>query len=394
MKKIIGWILLIIVATGAFLIVKEKNKIYDMESLNSEIEIKIKYKGLKDAIDFTMNENNIFVAFSNKVLCIPNDEEPYTLIEDESLNISEIEINGDKLFLVNENKIISVDITNGELEECLVNLPNIGDYKNVILKSYKDYLFLSLGAATNSGIVGSDNKWTAENQIGHDISPYDIKLNKSENGAFLPLGTSSEDNEVIKGEKLGTSSIVIYNTKSKNFETYAFGIRNVAGMDIAEDGRIFATVGGYENRGLRPVENDRDYIYEIKKGYWYGFPDYSGGDPLNSPRFQGDSAILNTPLIKNYPMTPPAPLYQHNKVSSLKWIVVDNKGEVNNSNNMCLYFYDSKNNSILYSTVKGVPKELVNLKDRCFVSSMKILNDKFYILDSKSGVLFTIASKK
>ncbi len=180
-------------------------------------------------------------------------------------------------------------------------------------------------------------------------------LNKNEKGAFVPQGASNEDNEVIKGESIGNSSLLIYNSNTKAIETYAWGIRNIEGLDITLDGRIFATIGGYENRGLRPVENDSDYIYELKKGYWYGFPDFSGGDPLDSPRFQGESNIKNSPLLKKHPMSPPAPTYQHNDLNSLKWIAIDDTGKINGQNTLQLYFYDSNKNNIMCSTVNGVP---------------------------------------
>lgn len=394
MKKIIGWVLLIIVAIISLLIVKDKNEIYDIGVKDSEIDMKIKYKGLKNAIDFATNDKGLYVAFQSKIIAIPSTGEPYTLIEDKNFNITSLESSGDKLYFVTDNGIMSVDINNGKLEECLTNIPNIGDYNKVLIRGYKEYLFISIGAATNSGVVGNDNKWIGKKPTGYDISPYDIVLNKNENGGFVPNGASNEDNEVIKGESVGNSSVIIYNTNTKAIETYAWGIRNIEGIDITHDGRIFATVGGYENRGLRPVENDSDYIYEIKKGYWYGFPDFSGGDPLDSPRFQGESNMKNTPILKKYPMSPPAPAYQHNDLDSLKWIAIDDNGKINGQNTLQLYFYDSNKNNIMCSAVNGVPKKLLNLNDNCTISNMKIFNNELYILDGNHGFLFTISIKK
>ena len=393
MKKIVGWILLIIVAISSLLIVKDKSEIYDLGVEDSEIEVKIRYKGLKDAIDFTNNEKGLYIAFKNKILTIPSVGEPYVLIEDKNFNITNLECNGDKLYFINADTLMSIDINNQKLEECITNIPSNGDYKQVLVKGFKEYLYISIGAATNSGVVGDDNKWLDENPKGHDISPFDIVVNKNENGGFEPKGASNEDGEIIKGEVIGNSSIIIYNTNTKAIETYAWGLRNVKGMDITDDGRIFATVGGYENRGLRPVENDSDYIYEIKKGYWYGFPDFSGGDPLNSPRFQGESSIENTPILKKHPMSPPAPAYQHGEVNSLKCLAVDDNGKINGENSLQLYFFDSSKNKILFSVANGVPRELITLKENCTGSNMKVLNDKLYILDGNHGFLFTIAIK-
>ncbi|MEG1255648.1 hypothetical protein [Clostridium sp.] len=393
MKKIIGWILIIVISIGSVLIVKEKSDIYDIGVNDTQIEMKIRCKGLKDSVDFTMNEKSIFLAFSNRILCIPKEGEPYNLIEDDKLDIRCLEINGDKLYFLTKNEIMSVDITNRSVEECLGSIPNNGDYKDVMIKSYKEYLFISISSATNSGVVGSDNQWLNDNKNIHDISPKDIILNKNKNGAFVSVGTSNTENEVIKGEAIGNSSIIIFNTNTKKIETFAWGIRNVKGMDIATDGRVFTVVGGMENRGIRAVENDSDYIYEIKKDYWYGFPDFSGGDPLNSPKFQSKSLTVNTPLMAKYPMIPPAPIYEHSDLNTLKWIVIDDDGAIDENKILCLYFYDIKDNSILYSNIQGTPQKLIALKENCVVSNMKIINDEFYILDNKHGFLFTISKK-
>ena len=393
MKKIVGWILLIIIAISSLLIVKDKNEIYDIGVKDSEFEMKIRYKGLKNAMDFTTSDTGLYIAFQSKIMAIPSVGEPYILIEDKNFNITSLESNGDKVYFVTNNTILSIDVLNGNLEECLSGIPNNGDYNQVLLKAYKEYLYISIGAATNSGVVGSDNQWISENPICHDIPPYDIAVNENKNGGFVSKGISNEDNETIKGESLGNSSIIIYNTNTKAIETYAWGIRNIEGLDITDDGRLFATVGGYENRGLRPVENDSDYIYEMKKGYWYGFPDFSGGDPLDSPRFQGESSIKNTPILKKYPMSPPAPSYQHGDLNSLKWVAIDDKGGINGENTLQLYFYDCKKNNIMCSNVNGSPREFITLNDNCTISNMKILNDELYILDSNHGYLFTISIK-
>jgi len=94
-----------------------------------------------------------------------------------------------------------------------------------------------------------------------------------------------------------------------------------------------------------------------------------------------------------YPMIPPAPIYQHNNLDSLKWIVIDNDGTVDENQKLCLYFYDIDDNSILYSNIQGTPQELITLKENCVVSNMKIIDGEFYILDNKHGFLFTISKK-
>ena len=69
------------------------------------------------------------------------------------------------------------------------------------------------------------------------------------------------------------------------------------------NGNIVAIVGGMEDEGSRAVKDDKDYIYEIKENAWYGWPDYSGGDPINSPRFSDNEnkleAVISNPPTKH-----------------------------------------------------------------------------------------------
>lgn len=394
MKKIIGWILLIIIAVGSIYIVKDKRKIYEgISTNNSEVEIKIRYKGLKRAVDFTMNDNNIYIGFKDKILCIPYKGEPYKLIDDNTLNITSLELCNENLYFISNNKLMSVHILSREVQCCIDNLPNKGDYSEILLKAHENKLYLTLGAATNSGVVGSDNGWTKEKQDFHDIPAYDIKMKENTSGAFVSRNTGNTENQVIKGEKISTASILEYNTGTTEITTYAWGIRSVKGIDINSEGRIFATVGGYENRGERPVEGDCDYIYEIKKDMWYGFPDYSGGDPLTSPRFKSNGAESLSNILSEHPMNPPAPIYQHESLNSLSYLAIDNGNILNLQGNSIIYCFDSLKNEVFYSSIGGAPEELIKFKDGTGIKKMKALNDALYFLDSENGFLFTLGMK-
>ena len=276
MKKVIGWIIIIILSVCSFMIVKEKTEIYNIGNENDNAEFKIKYKGLKGAVDFTSINDKIYIAFPHMIKCIENGKEPYTVLNDENLNIECAEPVGESLYFISNSKLMSYDINNKNVKEHIANLPNTGDYKNILLKSYDDKLFITIGAMTNSGVVGDDNTWISENKDNHDLTPETIKVNENSKGAFVKKGEANTSNQTIKASEIGNSSVVIFNTSTGDFETYAWGIRNINGIDITDDGKIYATVGGYEPRGDRPVYNDSDYIYEIKKDHWYGFPDYSG----------------------------------------------------------------------------------------------------------------------
>lgn len=393
MKRIIGWILLLVIAVGTIFVVNEKRKIYeDISTDNTDIELKIRYKGLRKAVDFTMDDENIYVAFEKRILCIPISGEPYNFLEGDDLNIKSLEICGDKLFFISDHSLKSIHTMTGEIETYLEDIPSYGDYKDIIIKVYGDSIYLAIGAATNSGIVGEDNKWYQEYDEFHDIPSYDLTLKQNTEGAFVTKGSGNTEKQIIKGEEVGTSSIIEVNVNTKEVSTFAWGLRNIKGLDISSDGRLFATVGGYENRGIRPVKGDSDYIYEIKKGCWYGFPDYSGGDPLSSPRFYNGENKTEL-LLAEKPMNVPAPSYQHDKVDSLTWLVIDKGGIINKEGNDYIYFYDSVDKKINYSHINGAPRELFKFKGSAEVSRMKILNEALYILDGNNGFLYTIGMK-
>ena len=69
-----------------------------------------------------------------------------------------------------------------------------------------------------------------------------------------------------------------------------------------------------EDSGVRAVKDDVDYIYDIKERAWYGWPDFSGGDPITSPRFSDGTNKLSF-VIANHPTEVTlGPRYQHDKV--------------------------------------------------------------------------------
>ena len=80
-----------------------------------------------------------------------------------------------------------------------------------------------------------------------------------------------------------------------------------------------------ENIGDRPINRDFDYLYKIEKGKWYGWPDYSGGDLISSPRFKDNEKksriILNPP---NKTVAPP--MYQFSDAVSNTHLLFTYKG--------------------------------------------------------------------
>lgn len=52
---------------------------------------------------------------------------------------------------------------------------------------------------------------------------------------------------------------------------YAWGIRNPYGVNLSPDEVLYATENGFDVRGSRPIGNDREDLYVIKQGAWYGW---------------------------------------------------------------------------------------------------------------------------
>lgn len=361
---------------------------------NSEIRnAELMFKGLKNARDFTMDEQgNYYVAFKNKVQIIDPKGKSYELFRLPNINIFSICYDKNKLYYSSDNKIFSFDLNNRKNIEIISDLPNFGDYNESILKINGEYLYITIGAATNSGVVGDDNIWKENNQYFHDISPILITLKgmnfgEQKTGAFQSYKTPSSNGQIVSGHFPGNASILKFNIKTGEKSNFAYGIRNIMGMDFTIEGKVAATVGGMENRGLRPVLGDSDYIYEIEKGIWYGWPDYSGGDPVDSPRFKGKNGSKINTVLENHPNTnPPGPRYQSNSVSELGELAVDKTGIIGDKNT--IYFY--KKGTIYSLDKKNIVREEFILPES-ISCRIKFCNNSLLILDN-NGNIFSIKS--
>lgn len=388
MKKIIKTLCVIcLILFLSYFIVNKLYATYDVRCTDKNINYTIKYKGLNKAVDFDRGEDGTFyIAYDNKVQAIYNDGKSNDIIKGNTDGIMSILYYKNKLYMAKGHGIYCYDFKSKELKEILSNIPNFGDYKKVIIKAYNDYIYASIGSVTNSGVVGDDNKWTSANPYGFDITPSSITLKginfgKDKTGAFVPYKTSNIRGQIIPNHFPGNSSLIIINTKNKAAETYAWGIRNICGMDFTSGGKIIAAVGGMEDRGLRPIKGDVDYIYSIEKGKWYGWPDYSGGDPVDSPKFKNRTKRI---LDKVPNINPPAPLYEANNNQNLGTVTVDSSGSIGLKD--LIYTYDKKNNNIMVINENKLNKYIIFSNKSC-VENFKIYRDGMYVLDSKEGCL-------
>ncbi|KXA10867.1 PQQ-dependent sugar dehydrogenase [Clostridium perfringens] len=389
MKNFIKFISLILISAllGSILcsFTNKDGKYLESESFSEELIL----KGLKGARALSNNEENIYIAVENKILKIDRNNNVFLELKEEG-NIYDLEYYNGFLYYTLDEKLVSYNIKSSEREVLIEDIPNKGINKEdtrILINEGK--IYLTIGTSTNSGIVDEERE-------NPDIPPVDIVLsgrNYDENkkGAFVPYNTKTSKGEKIKGNILGNGAIIELDIESKKKQLYSYGIRNVKGFDLNSSGEIFAIVGGIEDEGYRPLSGDSDYIYKIEgKGTWYGWPDYSGGDPVNSPRFREEGKpIINfvTDAHKSYVM--PKPLYQSESVGNINTLLIDREGTILGDENSFLFF-NNKNNTLSKLLKEGEVKELIYLDKNSYINDMKIIWGNLYILDGNKGVLFRL----
>ncbi|MBU3159798.1 hypothetical protein KPL37_08545 [Clostridium frigoris] len=394
MKKTIGFVIILVLMAFALFSLRGSFKEYRVTVKDAGIKTQILYKGLINSVDFTKdNEGNYYIAFKDRIQYIDKAGKAYNILINKKLSITSLDYNNKMLYYASGTRVYSYNLISKQNKEIIKNIPNYGDYNNSLVRVNGDYLFVTIGSATNSGVVGLDNKWLDNYPQNHDITPKSITIKGIDSsgvktGAFAAYQTRNIKGQIITQHVIGNSSIIIYNLKTGAQGNFAWGIRNMMGIDFNSEGKLLVIVGGMEERGLRPVKGDSDYIYQIKKNAWYGFPDYSGGDPISSPKFRDSFNKVIPAILDNHPtINPPAPIYQHKSVNSLMGLAIDRAGKLGEKD--CIYFYEKNYNSI-YSLNKNIGiKEKVNFEKDTYISSMKFFNN-LIVLDSKNGYLISI----
>lgn len=208
----------------------------------------------------------------------------------------------------------------GSIKAIVEGLPSFGDHHtNGPAIGPDGMIYFGQGTATNSGVVGEDNAqfgWLARHKDFHDIPCKDITLagvnyesgDKVITGAYVPYGTKTDKGQVIASKVPCSGAIMKVSPNGGAPELVAWGFRNPFGLAFNAEGRLYITENGFDIRGSRPVFGAADHLYEIQPGSWYGWPDYSGGAPINDKRYavpgkDPASAVLATP-----PGKPPAPV--------------------------------------------------------------------------------------
>jgi glucose/arabinose dehydrogenase len=213
----------------------------------------------------------------------------------------------------------------GSRRNILTGLPSNGDFGNNKIEFGPDgKLYFGQGSVTNSGVVGPDNLWVHNYATLCDLPGAYIMLNgqnfetdnmllypdveeKTYTGAFSAYGVPNLPYETRKGLTKATGSILRSNLDGSNLELYIWGLRNAVRLKFDNSGRLIAANQGYDERGSRPIANASDHMYYINQGVWYGYPDYTAGEPVTSPRFTPEGGKPLEFLLTNHPNVAPQP---------------------------------------------------------------------------------------
>ena len=220
-------------------------------------------------------------------------------------------------------RILRVD-RQGSTEALIESLPTMGDHHtNGPAIDSNGNVYFALGTATNSGVVGPDNAkygWLKRKPDFHDVPCRDLRLrgetfpsadvlagkNEVRTAAFAPFGRGSAA-ETVTGRVPCSGAILRIAPQGGEPELVAWGFRNPFGLAFSRSGQLYVTENGYDDRGSRPVWGTADVLWEVKPNIWYGWPDFSAGQPLTDERFRPPGKAPLKFLLAEHPNPPPAP---------------------------------------------------------------------------------------
>jgi glucose/arabinose dehydrogenase len=208
----------------------------------------------------------------------------------------------------------------GQITTIVDGLPSFGDHHtDGPAVSPDGWIYFGQGTASNSGVVGEDNEkfgWLKRHPEFHDIPGADITLaggnfkDKSgkSTGAFVPFGTTTAPGQVIPGQLKCSGSVLRVRPDGSGLERVAWGFRNPFGLAFSPQGQLYVTDNGYDERGSRPVWGAADILWRVESGQWYGWPDYSAGEPLTLKKFKPPHGRQPQFILAQHPGTPPQPV--------------------------------------------------------------------------------------
>jgi glucose/arabinose dehydrogenase len=221
---------------------------------------------------------------------------------------------------VNEGGRILKITPSGQITTIVDGLPSYGDHHtDGPVVSPDGWLYFGQGTASNSGVVGEDNQkfgWLKRHPEFHDIPGADISVvgtnfksrDGKRTGGFVPFGTETTPGQIIQGQIKCSGSVLRVRPDGSGLERVAWGFRNPFGLAFAPDKQLYVTDNGYDERGSRPIWGAADILWRIEPGIWYGWPDYSAGEPVTMNKFKPPHGPQPQFLLATHPGVPPEPV--------------------------------------------------------------------------------------
>ncbi len=386
MKRFFKFIITsILVVSSAFLIYKITDK-YDLQVKYSDINWGIKTKGVEEATSFHVaKDNTLYIAYKDSISILKGNNKE-VVIDLDDLDIYDVVVSENNLFIASDNRVIQYDLDTDMYEVIIKEIPNYGLNKYTKLLLDGEYLYITVGSNTNSGVV-ENNKDEVDRPSFSWISTGEC-FGDNKTSGFCEYGVTRENGEVSEESKISNASILRYSIVNKEVKMFASGIRNVEGFDISEDGKIISIVGGMNNSGARAICNDSDYIYELKENSWYGWPDYSGGDPVTSSRFAKPNVKMKN-IISNHPTKSVyGPIYQHNSLSSISGLTIAKEDGVLKKGTVV--FADNSAKQINILSKDGVAMKIAELADESLINKIISSSRAVYMLDKGTGCIYEL----
>lgn len=364
-----------------------------IEFYEDNMDYSISVKGIKNAVAFDVNKAGEFIiAKKDKIICSKKDGKIQILYTTDTDNIITMSVKDKIIYIVKGNSLYSINIDTRQVKQIINNIPIRGQENECKLLNVGDKILLSIGAVTNSGVV--EDKQMAFGKEVYDRSPMDVyssgrTYGKDNTGVFSPVGKNIALGEKIKSS-LPANACILSIDKTNKVKIFASGIKNIVGFDVSSDGKVFAVVSGMEEKGLRPIANDKDYIYEIDEDDWLGWPDFSGGDPVTSPRFRVKDEKVNFVLENHMTENPKAPLYQYKGVNDISCMAILSDNNKKDS----IIFYDKKENNLNIFKNNTLPTKMLQLNKKCKIVDLKNKNSNIYMLDGERGVIYNVFPKE
>jgi glucose/arabinose dehydrogenase len=143
--------------------------------------------------------------------------------------------------------------------------------------------------------------------------------------AFQPFGKTPPDDGAARSTIKANGTILRMKPDGSNLEVFAWGLRNPFGLAWSDDGKLYASDNGYDERGGRPIAHAPDLLWEIKQDAWYGFPDYAGGVPVTEAQFWPENGPVPKFLMRDHPATEKPVVTLTHHVAAAKLVVSRNE---------------------------------------------------------------------